>query len=313
MKLFDEVRQLHIEISSMCNARCPGCVRNFHGFPRDDELIQTNLTLEKFKTILSVNMLQQVEQIWFNGNYGDFVMNDEGPDIIEYVLSLNSHMDINISTNGSARNKEYWERLGRAGAKVWFCLDGLEDTHAIYRQDTNFNQILKNAQHLQSAGGKSYWQYTIFDHNSHQIEEARELSKKLNFSDFVARPNDRGSMPVYNRKGKKVFTIGNSPYAKNAKDLLVGGNISRNRFTLRENNVPVDIACESLRMRSAYISATGDVYPCCYLALEDKENNSIFLENGNITATTEYFPLIQEKWKTIPHKICKYFCSNVDI
>ena len=309
MKTFGELKQLHIEISSMCNARCPGCPRNYYGFPQDASIVQTNLTLAKFKTIVSMNLLQQLEQIWFNGNYGDFVMNDEGPDIVEYVLSLNPLMDINISTNGSARNKTYWERLGHTGVKVWFCLDGLEDTHSLYRQDTNFNQILKNAQYFQSAGGKLIWQYTIFDHNSHQIEEARELSKKLNFTDFVTRTNNRGSMPVYNRKGEKVFSIGSSPAAKNASNLLDVSTIPIKIMHIRENNLPGDISCESLGTLSAYISATGDVWPCCYLAFEDKEDG-IFLENGSINASTEYFPLVQEKWKTIPHKSCKHFCSK---
>jgi len=311
MKTFNEVRQLHIEISSMCNARCPGCPRNFYGYPVNRGFEETNLTIEKFKSMISSDILTQVEQIWFNGNYGDFIMNDDGPEIVEYILSINPSVDINISTNGSARNKSYWTRLGQSGVKVWFCLDGLADTHSIYRQDTNFERILTNAKNFQSSGGNAIWQYTIFEHNSHQIDEAKQLSKKLNFTDFVTRPNNRPPSPVYNRKGEKIFTLGNitpSQYPdKITKEYLEGIN-HNNKFS--NNSKIVEISCESIGLLSAYIGSTGTVSPCCYLGLPHKKDSWTILENDKIEKDTLYFSLVQEGWKSTPHGVCKKHCGK---
>jgi MoaA/NifB/PqqE/SkfB family radical SAM enzyme len=145
MIAIDQIRAVHLEISSLCNARCPLCYRNFHGYPHNDGYVETNFSLDNAKHIFSPNFLQQLQEILINGNFGDAVMNPETPDIIEYFRSQNAYLKIDISTNGSARSKSFWQRLAKVGAAVQFCLDGLEDTHHLYRQNTNWRTILKNA------------------------------------------------------------------------------------------------------------------------------------------------------------------------
>ena len=164
--------------------------------PHNGGFKEHDMTLAEFQNILPSDFLKQIEEIWFNGNYGDFIMNPQGVEIVEYVRSANKTVDIKVSTNGSARNNNYWQRLGRTGVKVYFCLDGLADTHSIYRQDTVFETIVKNAQTFKKAGGMAYWQYTIFEHNKHQIEQARDLAYCLGFDEFVTRPNNRSHRPV---------------------------------------------------------------------------------------------------------------------
>ena len=74
--------------------------------------------------------IQRLSEILINGNYGDIVMNPESLDIIEYFRGLNSKLHIPISTNGAARDKQFWQRLAELDTKIYFCLDGLEDTHS---------------------------------------------------------------------------------------------------------------------------------------------------------------------------------------
>lgn len=152
MILYDTIREVHLELSSLCNARCPLCPRNFRGYPYNDGYIETNLSLNSCQHIFSPAFLKQLDHIWINGNFGDAVMNPETPKIIEYFYSQNSHLNIEMSTNGSARDAWFWQQLS-GKVKVYFCLDGLEDTHHLYRQNTSWPTIIKNAKTFIEAGG----------------------------------------------------------------------------------------------------------------------------------------------------------------
>ena len=55
----------------------------------------------------------------------------------------------------------------------------------MYRVNSNFKTIMKNAKAFINAGGNARWDYLIFDHNEHQIDEAKVLAKKLGFSEII--------------------------------------------------------------------------------------------------------------------------------
>jgi hypothetical protein len=167
---FNDIRDVHLEISSLCNASCPWCPRTFWGYPYNGGYPETNFTLAHAKQVFTDKFLTQLNSIRINGNFGDIVMNPEGPDIVDYFLSQNSNLQITISTNGGARDQVFWTRLAQSGATVLFCLDGLEDTHHLYRQNTVWSTVIRNAQTFIAAGGHAVWKMIKFDHNLHQIE-----------------------------------------------------------------------------------------------------------------------------------------------
>ena len=110
MIFHDLIREVHLEISSLCNARCPLCPRNFRGYPYNDGYVEANLTLDNAKHIFTSTFLKQLNRIWINGNFGDAVMNPETPDIVEYFRPHNKDLIIDVSTNGSARDENFWRR-----------------------------------------------------------------------------------------------------------------------------------------------------------------------------------------------------------
>jgi sulfatase maturation enzyme AslB (radical SAM superfamily) len=112
-------------------------------------------------------------------------MNPEGPDIVEYFFSVNPNLKITISTNGGARDQKFWSRLAQTPAIIQFCIDGLADTHHLYRQNTSYKTVIKNANTVIRNGGHAVWKMIQFDHNQHQIEQCRELSKQLGFKNFL--------------------------------------------------------------------------------------------------------------------------------
>jgi MoaA/NifB/PqqE/SkfB family radical SAM enzyme len=272
MIAYDQIKHVHLEISSLCNARCPLCPRNFRGYPHNDGYVETNLTLYNARRIFTSDFLQQIQSILINGNFGDVVMNPESPDIIEYFRSQNENLEILISTNGSARSKSFWQSLAKAGATVQFCLDGLENTHHLYRQNTNWNTILKNAKTFMEAGGVAVWKMIRFDHNQHEIPECQELSKKLGFTSFELLDQGRDTGPVYDKQGKLVHVLGKYT---GQTDFQVLFHKKKTDMVLLEDILPDvkthnNISCFTKNAGSIYISSTGEVYPCCFTGFSPK-------------------------------------------
>lgn len=266
-----QVKQLHLEISSRCNASCPLCPRNFHGYPFNDGFVERDMTLEEIKQILPVHFLRQIKEIYLNGNFGDVVMNPETVAIVEYFVSVDPTMNIWISTNGGARDADFWRALAKTNAEVQFCIDGLEDTHHLYRQNTLYSTVMRNAEIFIQAGGRAVWKMIDFEHNRHQQQTARELSQKLGFKKFSLLDYGRNQGPVYNKNGQLVHTIGQPKetefeilFRARTTDTLVLEDIT-------QNVKPRPIECAVITAwKSLYIDSTGDVYPCCFLGLSPK-------------------------------------------
>jgi sulfatase maturation enzyme AslB (radical SAM superfamily) len=162
------------------------------------------MKLAQAQKIFSESFLQQLDNILINGNYGDFVTARDGVAIVEYFKTANPKLNITISTNASAM-PHIWQRLGELSVTVKFRLDGLADTHKLYRQNTNWDAIIANAGNFIKAGGTAIWTMIRFDHNKHQIDQCRQLSKQLGFSDFELIDQGRDTMPVFD-KDKKTIT-----------------------------------------------------------------------------------------------------------
>lgn len=263
---YKEIRDVHLEISTFCNASCPLCPRNFRGYPYNDGYPETNFTLEYAHKIFSPGFLKQLKRIWINGNYGDIVMNPESTEIISYFREHNPNLRIEVSTNGSARNKEFWQSLASLNVHVSFCLDGLEDTHHLYRQNTSWATIIKNAKIFITAGGKATWKFVKFNHNIHQIDACKQMSKDLKFYNFNLVDHGRNLGPVFNKHGDYSHTIGKYNgltefsvlFHKKKTDEVLLKDITNVRTPKKT------ISCWSKHMRSIYIAANGDVSPCCW-------------------------------------------------
>ena len=118
--------------------------RNFRGVDVIDTYPVLDMKLHQAQKIFTPEFLQQLDNILINGNYGDFVTAQDGLEIVEYFFENNPNLRIEISSNASARPK-IWERLGDMGVYVDFRLDGLKDTHHLYRQNTNWDFVINNA------------------------------------------------------------------------------------------------------------------------------------------------------------------------
>lgn len=258
-----DIRHLHLEISSRCNARCPLCPRNLYGYPYNDGYIEHDMTLLEVKQIFSRDFVRQLKYLLINGNFGDIVMNPDTVAILTYFKECNPEIKIDISTNGGARDYKFWSALAEIDCCIWFCIDGLEDTNHLYRQNIVWRTVIKNAQIFIDAGGYAIWQMIDFDFNRHQQEQAFEMAKAMGFKEFRIMREGRQDSPVFDKDGNLTHIIGN-PKETDFQKIFWG---RKNDTVILEDIEPrtvVPIDCWSIKNASIYVNSVGDVYPCCH-------------------------------------------------
>ena len=325
-----EIRHLHIELTTKCNARCPMCMRNYRGYEFNSGYPVCELSLDQFKHIVTPELLEQLIRpepkdggfqpkihtfcgISFNGNLGDFASAKDALEIVEYISSYN--VPIRINTNGSLRNTAWWSQIARPNVVVGFALDGLSDTHCLYRQDTNWHKIIENAQAFIAAGGRAWWRFIPFDHNRHQEQHCRDLAKELGFEHFENIYDGRDNGPVFSRTGEFSHQIGHNPFSNGApQDIkpLLENHITwyNHKIFKEEKDTPeLNINCIHKRNREIYIAADGTVYPCCFLGFYpttmshpgNQELAPLVHENNalqySLEHCLEWFDRVEETWK----------------
>ncbi|MEM7645915.1 MAG: radical SAM protein, partial [Pseudomonadota bacterium] len=170
-----EVGTVHLEVTSRCNARCPMCLRNVCGGKENPQLPITDLSLSDIKNIFPEQFIGQLKRLFMCGNYGDPVVSTDTLEIFEYLRKINPKIRLELFTNGSARSQKWWAQLAQVVDLVHFSVDGLGDVNQIYRRGTQFDKIMENIKAYVSSGGEGVWDYIVFRHNEHQIDEARAL------------------------------------------------------------------------------------------------------------------------------------------
>ena len=336
MVKIEDIRDIHLEPTTLCNARCPLCQRNANGYPHNFGYPETILTLEQVQKIFPPEFVPQLTSLTVCGNYGDFVVNPDSIEIIKYFQQHSPKISVCVSTNGSARNDDFWRELGTMNIEMLFCLDGLEDTHHLYRLDTDWNRIIHNAQTYIAAGGHATWKMIKFKHNEHQVDDCRRMAHKLKFRKFELTDHSRSIGPVLGRDGKFAYMIGadapeHPPTARHVIHWMVYPNVKN---SLGENKEKDSVDCYSNKASSIYVAANGEIYPCCFLGfyprtfsngtwshlsnlqihelLVDRNNNA--LEVG-LQSALEWFDGIEQRWAVEKYdqgrlRLCDEHCGK---
>lgn len=326
-----EIRRIQVELTTRCNARCPMCMRNYRGLDYNSGYPLCELSLENFKTIVTPAVLVLIMQpapsvngripinspfqgVYFNGNLGDFGSAKDGAEIVKYLVGQN--VPVNINTNGSVRNPNWWAQLALPNVTIGFALDGMSDTHNLYRQDTDWHKIIENATAFINAGGNATWRFIPFNHNRHQEEECKKFAASLGFTKFENIYDGRDSGPVFKRTGEFSHQIGDDPgFNINAPPKIA--NLLQNHITwydkktikLDKDTTVLKLNCVHIRSKEIYIAADGSVYPCCFLGFYpgqmqhpgNKELAQLVRENNALQFPLEHclewFDAVEETWK----------------
>jgi len=264
---FNELRSVHLEITNQCQASCPMCARNNHGALPNPLLVDQSWTLEDFTTIFNQEVLDTVGFIYFCGNFGDPILNSNLPAMCLYLKKYKPSVRVHIHTNGGARNSAWWKELAKSLPEdhlVVFGIDGLEDTHHLYRIGTTYENVIKNASTFINEGGNAEWCFIKFKHNQHQEDEARSRAIKLGFKQFTLKNSSRflgePKYPVWDKSGKTTHYI--EPPEDNKVHLISKSMIESYKQTI----MPLEIKCKVQRSKEIYIDAYKNIFPCCWVA-----------------------------------------------
>jgi len=273
---FAVIDEYQLEITTYCNASCPQCPRNVNG-----GVINPYLTLEHLPRLVidaafTEDLCSRLRQVFFCGSYGDPIMHPDFLDILRDFRRKCPTLWLYVHTNGGAHDTEYWtamaEIIGGYG-QVDFNIDGLDDTNHLYRRNTDFGKIINNATAYINAGGRAVWNYIIFEHNQHQVEQARELSNSLGFKEFKHRATGRflnhrtmeefSEWPVQNRQGQTEYVIKPTVLKQyKNKSIAILPELKKQHPDITEYFANTEICCDSLKGNKVAINAAGLVLPC---------------------------------------------------
>lgn len=264
---FNDLKQIHLEITNNCQASCPMCSRNINGGQSNPLIVNQEWTFEQFKTIMNPEVLMQISGFYFCGTFGDPMMNNDLIEMCQYSKEVKPELQVHVHTNGGARKAEWWAELARALPKnhmVVFGLDGLADTNHLYRVGTNFDTIIRNARAFIEAGGIAEWAFIKFKHNEHQVEQAQAMAKELGFARFNLKASSRfilePRVKVVNRQGDITHYI--EPSTDTTMKFIDKKAIDNYKQIVKD----AVIECQVLKTKEIYIDAYGDFYACCWLA-----------------------------------------------
>ena len=297
------IKKIELEITSDCNAACPGCARTLN-----KESLQINsFTLQDLQRIFPAGNYEGVE-FKFCGVLGDPIVNPDCLKMIEWLVYNGGYCE--VSTNGGYNNAEWWSRLGQVASaypgKVYihFCIDGHKETNHIYRVNTKWNVVERNiAAFAQTAPAQSAsWIYIEFDHNEHELETAKKHAETLGFR-FATRTGMRNSYHTWIAKigkknhqaVKKITTTGAKEHSK--KDVVKEiDNFIKNYQPNSDNDKKAEmldsIVCKYIHENEIFIASDQTMWPCCFLW------DSAFKNKEGIIDKLSYF---EPNWNSLKH------------
>jgi len=318
MYKLENITDIHLELTSKCQARCPMCPRRINGGPINPLVTPTEIDFVTFREWFSVPFIQQLDNLFMCGNLGDPIIAQDCLEIFQYLRMINPTMRLSMHTNGSARNTQWWTTLAQMNIKVTFGIDGIGNSHSLYRVGTEYTKIMENASAFIKAGGVAEWHMLVFKHNEHQVEECRQLAQAIGFNNFVTKHTSRFTDNIFHVLDEQGKTT----------HLLEPTNRSTAMIPLVQQNAKsVEITCKAKTQQQLYIAADGTVAPCCWLDLNwqlPKQANRIDymdtigefpnLNNTPLTGifNSQYFDKIESTWTTKPLLECARQCGKFD-
>ena len=252
---------LTIDPANFCNLKCPFCPT---GQGRNSRTKRV-LSLDSFKKIID-EIGPYLIHIDFC-NWGEPLLNKDLSEMIRY--SKGYSIDTKIDTNLNILTEEDAEGLILAGLdRIIVSIDGFrQETYSRYRIGGDYNKVIENLKVLikkKRELGKSNphitWQFLVFRHNEHEIEDVKRFGNHLGV-DHVGITNafigDKDWIPL------------NDKYSNYKKEEI------NEDYTSKHFKEPQRAGCNWL-WEAVAINPNGSVSPCCSVEDEKDDFGSVF-------------------------------------
>jgi MoaA/NifB/PqqE/SkfB family radical SAM enzyme len=266
-----KVKVLHLEPTDVCQAACAACARVVD--TTFDASMPHHLSMAEILQVFPGNLIQDLEKMFMCGNYGDPAAGRYTLDIYNEFRRVNPSIVLGMNTNGGLQSASWWRELATVLCQtqdyVVFSIDGLSDTNHVYRVGVDWRRVMRNVETFISAGGTAHWDMLIYRHNQHQVNQCETLAREMGFKWFRTKVSSR---PLYGALQSPDGYMINHRHSK-----------------------PID--CHALHEDSAYISAQGKLYPCCW--------------HGHRRSTVHDIIQVQATWhRPRPDSVCLSACGR---
>lgn len=256
---------LQVELSTVCNSLCLGCVRTSWDFQQVKSVISKGQYLDQdlLFGIFDTQAGKRIKELEFCGNIDEPLAHPEFLLILERLLQIRPDLKVHIHTNGSIRDQSYHLQLSKTlsqfshGSKLRYGIDGVGDTHSIYRQKTNFDKAFENMKAAISGGAVVIWQYLVFPWNQHQQDEAAQLAEQIGCQQIWFRP-DRSDVTRLGLEGIEKRKLAPPPVEKN--------NFNLTDYSLDFPSESIVCKFRTPSKSMLFLSWEGKIWPCCFHA-----------------------------------------------
>jgi MoaA/NifB/PqqE/SkfB family radical SAM enzyme len=285
---------------------------------------------------------KKINEFLLCGDYGDSIYY---PDLFKLIERFRDRVSFRIITNGSRQTEKFWNKLAGLMTEkdcIVFSIDGLENTNHLYRINVSYKKVIENLTAFNQAGGQSIWNYLVFEHNQHQVEEAKELALSLGCKEFGYKSTSRfvdkthtlvTQSPVLGESDQILYFLKPTTYKKYQNQ----GYDDLNNIVNQHRSYPnylanAKIDCFAKKLQNIYISAEGDVFPCGWLAdrmygyeseshsdhteitkmISSVGRNNINIAHSNLQdiLNGQWFQAIEDSWVNNSIQRCAHMCGE---
>jgi len=252
---------LTIDPANFCSLRCPFCPTGQGRSSRGRGVLSWDnfrKTMDELGTyLLHIDFC----------NWGEPLLNPDIYRMVKYAKQYN--IDTKIDSNLNHLNGKGAEDMVLCGLdKLIVSLDGAtQETYSRYRIGGDFDKVmghlkllLKKRKDLGSSHPYISWQFLVFRHNEHEIEEVKKIAKDIGV-DHV------GITKAF--IGNKEWIPLNEEYSHYKKDEI------NNDFTSQHFKPPQDMLC-NWPWEAIAINPDGSVSACCSVEDEKDDFGNIF-------------------------------------
>ncbi len=200
------LRDLFLEVTSRCNARCEHCGSSCGDFIPKDEISADELK----KALLDISKHYNANDILLNVTGGEPLVRKDLFEIMDYANKLGFRWG--MTSNGMLINDEILKKMNDTNMEtISISLDGLKETHESFRKvPGSFDKIIENIKKLQKVPSIKIVQVTTVANkkNLNELEDLYNLMKELNIISWRVINVD----PIGRAKGNKDILLDKEEY-----------------------------------------------------------------------------------------------------
>lgn len=240
---------ISIEPTTSCNLRCPECPSGLRSFSRPTGMMQQDTFR---KVIDELHEYLVYLNLYFQG---EPYLNQEFLSAVNYAHAKKIYTT--TSTNGHYLSEELALQTVESGLdRIIISMDGTDQaSYEKYRIGGQLEKIVSGIAKLVAARKKLrrktpyiIWQFIVFQHNIHQIKEARVLAKKLGVDKFEIK-----TAQVYDFEKGSDLIPEQQKYSRYQQN-------DPNTYSIKS-----DLTNKCWKMwHSCVMTWDGDIVPCCF-------------------------------------------------